>query len=82
MYRPGRSLDTKGLKSKRTYMEDFYYFNRQIDLWEEDLEEEVRHLKAEEAANEYPAKGEQTNNPAVYSVFSKSLNERIEICLN
>lgn len=56
MYRPGRSLDAKGLKSKRTYMEDFYYFNRQIDLWEEDLEEEVRHLKAEEAANEYPAK--------------------------
>lgn len=77
MYHLRRSLDTKGLKSKRTYMEDFYYFNRQIDLWEEDLEEEVRHLKAEQAAN-----GKKKSNPAVYSTFSKSLNDRIEICLN
>lgn len=82
MYHPGRSLDTKGLKSKRTYMEDFYYFNRQIDLWEEDLEEEVRHLKAEQAANGNAAKGKKKSNPAVYSTFSKSLNDRIEICLN
>ena len=82
MHRLGRSLDTKGFEIKETYMEDFYYFNRQIDLWEEDLEEEMRHLKADNAAKGKPARAKRKNNPAVYSVFSKSLNDRIEICLN
>lgn len=63
-------------------MEDFYYFNKQIELWEEDLEEQVKHLNAGEAAEENAVKAKRRNNPAVYTVFSKSLNDKIEICLN
>lgn len=67
--------------TKENDMMDFYYFSRQIDLWEEDLQEQIRILQAEKEHKKLKSR-DYKRKEVFRKVYSRLLDGEIEICLN
>lgn len=58
-------------------MMDFYYFSKQLDIWEEDLNSELKQVE-----KEVYAVVTEDKTGLFYEVYSKSLDGTVKICRN
>ncbi len=56
---------------------DFYYFSKQLDIWEEDLNSELKQVE-----KEVSAVVTEDKTGLFYEVYSKSLDGTVKICRN